>query len=325
VKFAFASCNHPYWHPSQPGWLELAEHQPDVLLMMGDNTYIEQHPWEIFFNKPVNRLDDDAFAAYLHERYERQWWVPEYQELVKRMALSQAPVMGTLDDHDFLGNDYYVTPETQNKARIARVLHRQFIAASNGPIASSYPALPDWRVDPDAGFEQGLGCASAKRWGPIKLVVLDNRSYREKPGELAVAFGQRQLDWLRMHLACDQKISLVCSGSTLLPGSKWWARGSAISPYRQEYEQLRQIYLDNAQQCIVHLAGDLHYNEWRGRKVHGHFVEVCSSGMGTGWQPFAFTQNANFGLAEWSDNTLRIRTFGDEGERNYDKSLPVAV
>lgn len=331
-RIAFACCNHAYTHRSQPAWQSIADMKPDVLLLTGDNIYLEDHMWQLWFGKPAH-LSDAAFASRLHERYCWQWAVPEFRALLRSMRSRSAPVLGILDDHDFLGNDFYVGPATQGKAVIARALLRQFLSACNTPGLEDYPAMPassqeEWQALDDPGFADGLGLAKTLTHGNALILLLDNRSYCTPPAPEGRALGMVQMNWLRQQLEQHQqngvgKLALVFSGSPLSPGTKRCIPGSPLSAYPREYQALLQIYgsLDAAGLTVVHIGGDIHYNDWRDRHPqHGHY-EVCCSALGSGWLPFSAHARGNFGVVDLEPDRLRIRTFGAETNRNIDKLL----
>jgi hypothetical protein len=318
LKVAFTSCCHPKKHPSQPGWLQVMAQEPDW--------------WNIWVSRPVHKLTDDDFAIYLHGRYQMQWQVPQFRTLIEHLHRRHAQILGTVDDHDFLGNDFCVTDTTQAKARVARVLHRQFVDFCNHPSSnypsSNYPALPDWRAGQfDCGFDAGLGLATHVKWLDLglSLTVLDNRSYRQKVNKrnpsAAQVLGRRQLDWLATCLQDNLPVKLVFSGSPLTDGTKRWARGSPLQDYPAEYEQLCKLYRSQTGSCVVHVGGDLHYNDFKLKDAQNPCINLTSSGMGSGWQPFAPSPNGNWGLIEWSDGQLRICTLGNEDSRNVDHCL----
>ncbi len=331
MKVAFCSCNHPLVHPEQPGWLALAASEPDVLLLLGDNVYIENHVGELLGSqKPCLTLSDLDYARRLHARYAAQWNVPQF-----RVALRSAKrVMGTLDDHDFLGNDTFASPILQRKARFARLLHRQFIAACNvQPLPLVYSAFEDVFSMDDALFQQGLGIASS--WEnteqgaaapSIKIILLDNRSYRENPlanglVSSAPALGAAQISWLAQELVGSQRISIIASGSTFSAGDRAGIPGSPLDAYKREATILRTLYRSQQHHRIIHLGGDLHYNAHWPQSADHPFTELASSGMGSGWQPFARQQRGNFGLLSVSAQGIRMQLLGDENERNLDAFL----
>lgn len=311
MKIVFCSCNHPKVHPSQPGWFAVANEAPDALLLLGDNVYLEDNIREVLIKslRPSYKLDASAFAQRLHARYQAQAQVPEF-----RTALhASGRVLGTLDDHDFLGNDQYAQPQTQIKAQIARQLHRQFIAHCNRkPLPTIYPDLQTALAVPDEGFSQGLGVASSLEQQQVKLMLLDNRSYRTSPhSENAVALGARQISWLEQGLTGSQRVSIVASGSTLSPGNKYLIRGNPLSRYVQEARILRALYQNQPHQVVLHLGGDVHYNtHWPTQAEQYGFTELASSAMGTGWLPFSSHTQNNFGLITVTEDAVSVQLNG---------------
>jgi hypothetical protein len=336
LKIAFCSCNHPGVHPRQPGWLALAEQKPDVLLLLGDNVYIEEHVGELVgAQRPVVALSDLAYGRRLHGLYAAQWRVAEFQQALR----AAGRVLGTLDDHDFVGNDTYVRPSFERKASLARLLHRQFIAACNArPLAAHYPAFEDVFALDDVGFEQGIGVAQSWQSAPsdapthlsVKIIVLDNRSYRQSPPSTDASanrvLGAAQISWLAQELVGSQRLSIVASGSTFSPGDRFGIAGSPLQSYRHEANILRSMYASASQgQRLVHVGGDLHYNAyWPWQREHP-FIELASSGMGSGWQPFANKQRGNFGMITVGADQMRLQLFGAETDRNLDIKLPIGA
>jgi hypothetical protein len=334
MKIAFCSCNHPLIHPDQPGWLAVADAQPDVLLLLGDNVYIENNLSELLGSlKPCFALGDLDYARRLYARYVAQWNVKQFRQAL----LASGRVMGTLDDHDFLGNDTFVTPILQRKARFARLLHRQFISACNAkPLPATYPAFEEIFSLDDSGFEQGLGIASSWEMTPkaaepdaelfvgnVKIIVLDNRSYREHAAAQglvgsAPALGAAQISWLAQELVGSQRLSIIASGSTFSAGDRPGIPGSPLEAYKREASILRTLYRSQRHQRIVHLGGDLHYNAYWPQSAEHPFTELASSGMGSGWQPFSQRQLGNFGLLTIETPGLRMQLLGAEPERQLD-------
>lgn len=331
MKIAFCSCNHPLVHRSQEGWLQLAAQQPDVLLLLGDNVYIEHDVTELVGNlRPCYALSYWDYARRLHAMYAAQWAVPQFRVALAAVHRRQGVVLGTLDDHDFLGNDVFVSPLLQTKARYARLLHRQFISACNDrSLPLAYPAFAAISGLNDEGFDQGLGLAHA--WQSIqsegiiiKIILLDNRSYRQsEKSSLAVCLGAAQISWLAQELVGSQQITLVASGSTFSKGDRHGIEGSPLANYGREAAILRSLYRSKPEGQLIHIGGDLHYNaRWPITPTHP-FFELASSGMGSGWQPFASRALGNFGLLSIERDALGRRflkhqLMGDEFERNFE-------
>lgn len=322
MKIAFCSCNHPLIQPSQPGWLALADHAPDALLLLGDNVYVEDSKQEVVVKAlwPSQRLNPRAFAQRLHDRYRAQARVPQFRLAVQ----ASGAVAGTIDDHDFLGNDQYVQPHTQAKARVARQLHRQFIAFCNlRPLPIDYPPLADGLSAPDSGFDQGLGLASSLTLGQVKIMLLDNRSYRSSPRSAnPVALGSAQMGWLANHLVGSQRLSIVASGSTLNPGNKYLIRGNPLADYPQDARLLRSLYQNQRHQVVLHVGGDIHYNtHWPELAAQNGFMELASSGMGTGLQPFSAQPQNNFGLITLEHDAVHVQLRGKSADDHINLSL----
>jgi phosphodiesterase/alkaline phosphatase D-like protein len=329
MKIAFTSCSHPLVQPQQLGWLAVASHAPDVLLLLGDNVYIEDTVQEIVVKAlwPSQCLSDIDYARRLHARYRMQANVPQFRAALQ----ASAQVMGTLDDHDFLGNDQYVAERTQAKARLARQLHRQFIAHCNTkPLPASYPEMQDALAQPDTGFDEGLGVASVLELGAVKIMLLDNRSYRQSLQiAKSVALGSAQIDWLRQQISGPQQVSIVGSGSTISAGDVPLIRGNPLADYPLEAHLLRHFYRMQQHQTVLHLGGDLHYNAlWPQQQTslgYPGFTEVVSSAMGSGLLPFSKHCLENFGLLQINQDTVDVQLFGKQPLRNRSIQIPRVV
>lgn len=99
MKLAVASCSKLQQVNPQPVWSEIKAEKPDVLLLLGDNIY----------------LDHDH-----HSNAE-----PNFAPLLADLRARNAPVIAIYDDHDFLGNNRYGgdhDPALANAARAEFVL-----------------------------------------------------------------------------------------------------------------------------------------------------------------------------------------------------------
>jgi hypothetical protein len=124
----------------------------------------------------------------------------------------------------------------------------------------------------------------------------------------------------------SQRVSIVASGSTLSPGNRYRIRGNPLADYPQDVRMLRTLYQSLKHQVVLHLAGDLHYNtHWPENTVQDGFTEVASSGMGTGWLPFSFHTQDNFGLITVTDQAVNVQLRGHSPLGHIDLHLPVPV
>ncbi len=308
---AFAACNNARTHPSQPGWLQLAQHGPDALVLLGDNAYLERTPQEVLRgNRPVERKSDAQFAQRLHRQYAAQAAVAQMRQCLQK--LHQTPgfeVLATLDDHDFLGNDVYISEAWEGKASIARALHRQFVGHLRSPASQSYPSLEAMAPMLAAGERTSVGLAQVQDFADIRLIVLDNRSFRQRPGPAAQALGAAQVAWLAQQLVGSQALTVIASGSPVPKTRHAIIVDSPLAAYAQEAERVLQLLAAHASHPIVWVGGDLHLNEYwiagqGGTKaaLHRelpHVLHAATSGMGSGWQPFAAQTRDNFLTLHW--------------------------
>ena len=84
--------------PKQPVWEKIQAEDPDVVMLLGDQIYMDwgdlgESNWKQFIEahpggtgKKVKGLQ--VYAEEMHSRYQRQWQVKEFQEFIslKRLA-----------------------------------------------------------------------------------------------------------------------------------------------------------------------------------------------------------------------------------------------
>ena len=88
MKLAFASCMCTAAFKKQPVWDDIAAHQPDALVLLGDSVYTDIHA-----PSDPQTMGDDEFAQYLFSLYRELLAQPQFVRLVKSLPL--APVMTT--------------------------------------------------------------------------------------------------------------------------------------------------------------------------------------------------------------------------------------
>ena len=86
TKIVFTSCMDAERVPDQPVWEQIRGEEPDVLMLLGDQIYMDWGDlggpeWrKLIARKPVEGLQ--AFATEMHHRYALQWAVPGFQALI---------------------------------------------------------------------------------------------------------------------------------------------------------------------------------------------------------------------------------------------------
>ncbi len=85
TRIAIASCCKIQNVGDQPVWSEIEEHDPDLLLLLGDNVYMPNSRWD---------------HGFMEQRYKEQFAEPHFASLIQKV-----PFLATWDDHDFGIND----------------------------------------------------------------------------------------------------------------------------------------------------------------------------------------------------------------------------
>lgn len=301
MKIVFTSCMDAERVRQQPVWDRIRAQQADVLMLLGDQVYMDwgdlgASGWrEAIRDKPAKALE--AFAVELHRRYALQWEVDSFRSLVTGFSGRADPsrLLLTWDDHDYAWNNslgvdgdddtlYRHGVPAKVKAvsrRLFDQFQRQLRAA---PADAVYPPLPaDWNQPLPAGQDEGLFWTGALNAGQgPECLLLDTRWYREARVANAGLLGDRQAHALQAAVAKpDAGLLLVAGGTPMscryLFSQQAW-HGLDEPSYR-EYDAT----LAAARRPVLYISGDVHRNVWSGRLVSTHntaseVVQVLSSG-----------------------------------------------
>lgn len=261
----------------QPLWETIAAFNPQLWIWLGDNIY-----------------GDTEDMSLLAAKWDKQKTNPEYRRLT-------CPITGTWDDHDFGVNDggkgYPMKAASQ----------RLFLKFLDVP-----PGDPRWNQE---------GVYSAQTYGPpgeqVAVILLDVRTFRDKPGTDGDILGEAQWAWLEKTLSESRaQIHLIASGSQILPTEHRFEKWA-------DYPKSRARLLSLLEKCTapVLLTGDRHHAEISLLDSPNPVCEVTSSSLthstnGNANEPNAlrvgtvFTEN-NFGTItiDWKsrDALLAIR------------------
>jgi alkaline phosphatase D len=286
IKIAFVSCAYASYRPVQPAWAQIREAQPDLLLMLGDNAYMNwyQTVW-----------DFDALEAC----YRAQFEVPEFRTLI-----AQVPTLAVWDDHDCGPNDTLgAMAEPANLARTRAMFDRWMGFALNAgrpEMHAAYDALPG-----------------------VRVLMLDVRSHRTtSTADGATVLGAAQEAWLWRQLDAAQtpprEITIVASGSGFSKG----AEGHRVQDYTRFAGELRRELAFRAGggadpgRRALFLAGDVHYNAFESHPEGFH--EALSSGVAC-FQPKTYDyadftparHSDNWGLLTIDDDAVTVRFFAN--------------
>ena len=306
MRIAFTSCMHVGHDGEQHVWDEAALHAPEWLILGGDNIYMNYGPdW---FGP--RRWSPQKFATRMWERYAAQFSVPSFRALVETIPAGR--VIGVWDDHDFGWNNCYGTSSDDGmpaKRLISRAMfHHYFGALNQRPLPPSLPPLSL------AGLPNLVGSAipayRALDVGPLRVLLCDGRSYREKnesdPGAASL-LGLQQEQWLFAEMTGAGKPILVVSGSTMTDGGdQSWNRFTDF---------FKQRFLPAASgRVVMFLGGDVHENRLRAKQNRP--VEVVCSGAAVG----ILFRKRNFGVLELSPTQAKVLLF-KKGSLEYSGQL----
>lgn len=281
TRIAFVSCANIELRPHQPAWADIAASRPDLLLLLGDNTYMNWEtgdPWE---------------PERLEENYRRQFQLPAFRHL-----LDTVPTLATWDDHDLGPDDSCGAELAPDQLLASRALFDQYLVQS----LNIAPTLNNNRPHMYGSHDIG----------PVRVIMLDVRSHRTwSTHPEPTVLGAAQEAWLWQQLADNtQPYTVVCSGSVINRGAK----GHKFKDYPAFHQRLMAELEHHAgaerPRRVLFLSGDIHDNRW---KQWPGFYEATSSGVACispanqGSQPID-----NWGLVEFDQvhNSLTVTLNG---------------
>lgn len=312
MKIVVTSCMDAVRVPEQAIWAQIAQEDPDVLVLLGDQIYMDwgaapgwlnrlsaNTPWSAALGEDLR-----TFTADMHRRYTLQWAVPGFRELLLRVR-SRPGGNGVLviwDDHDFAWNNsqgggfgsdpHGVRPQVKAVVRQLFLQFRDMVC--NHPDQAVYPPLP--ALDPEAS-----GGAGVQQFGSLRkdgqdwpFALLDNRWYRTaypSQNPVATLLGPTQSTQLNALLQLDDAgLLLVFAGTPVQHryrlsqlGEGWIAKD-----YSSAYPEYASLM--NSRRPVLFVAGDIHHNEWGGRlyltsatgRQASQVVQLCASAAAVG-------------------------------------------
>lgn len=305
MKIAFTACMDAERMREQPVWDRIRGEQPDVLMLLGDQVYMDwgdlgASGWRTAIRRePVKGLE--AFAVELHRRYALQWEVASFRALVTGFAGRADPsrLLVTWDDHDYAWNNslgfdgedeklyrHGVPPKVK---AVSRRLFDQFLQQLRGAAAgAAYPPLPsDWNQPLPSGQDQGLfwrGALGAGE-GP-ECLLLDTRWHREARVGGASILGAGQRESLQRAVSTTGVGLLLVAGGTPMSCKYLFSQQSWHGLQEPSYVEYDET-LAAARRPVLYIGGDVHRNVWSGRLRStqgqaGEVVQVLSSGAAIG-------------------------------------------
>jgi alkaline phosphatase D len=225
-------------------WNTIASRQPDALLQLGDNVYID--------------LPEQPGALHRYTYYQRQSR-PEYRKLV-----ASTPVYAIWDDHDAAIDDIWLGPYLDRPAW-------------KMPMLDLF--RENWN-NPAYGSESAPGCWFKFSAGPVEVFMLDCRFYRTNPFRpVRTMLGAEQKAWLLDGLKSSKAtFKLIASSVPWAPEAKPGSRDT-WDGFAEEREEIFAEIEKHRIGGVLLLSADRHRSEaWEiKRPGGGAFYDLLSA------------------------------------------------
>jgi alkaline phosphatase D len=239
-RFAFGGCN--FQRLAQTHWQTIGADAPALWEWNGDIIYADGSTMATRRQEYSHLKNNRFYAAF--------------------RAVTR--IVGVWDDHDFDADN--ASGAFADKVESQRALLDFLDEPADSARRRQEGVYASYRIGGDVG--------------KARLVLLDGRYFRERPGASADMLGETQWRWLEAELedvraSGDEAVFLV-SGSQVLPddtGADSWA----------EYPKARRRLFDRLARVdvpVVFLSGDRHHAEFSRLEVGGRvYLEATSSGL----------------------------------------------
>lgn len=228
VRLAFVSCSSDELLLEQgPMWRSLIESRPDLLIMLGDNVYVDRPRW----------THPKITARYIWRRY-----VETRNNLDIYKTAYLIPTLATWDDHDYgKNNTDREFPLKQQSAEIFRSMYAQD------------PLIPE--------IKHGVGIATYFSAFGQKFFFMDNRTFRTCKWFWCWPqrhWGEQQFTWVLDKISGSTNPVWLINGSQFFGGYRtgWSFEGNHSQRFRRILERLKQ-----SSAPILFASGDIHYSE----------------------------------------------------------------
>ena len=286
LRMVFCSCCKVQSVADQPGWSAIRAEQPDVLVLLGDNVYLDHD----------HHSDPDKLRSELRSLYARQFAEPHFARLITDLRAAGKPVFAIYDDHDFLGNNRYGGEHDPVLRETARA---ELIAAFDPP-------------------RTGSDVYSATRIQDMLLLVLDERFYRTAPSASKTnrdaILGAAQWLWLEQQLANTSAPYVAIASSTTYHkfADESWEQ------YPAAFERLRALIGNRAGALL--LSGDIHRNE---SYDDSGVLELVSSGIARHGVVFGGLRE-NYAILDFEDEGVDVNFHGHKRRDQMQFRIPLS-
>ncbi len=237
---AFGSCNHQSL--PQEMWLNMMDYKPDLFVFLGDNIY-----------------GDCKMVDCIQNNYNKQLRKTYFLDFMEKV-----PIIGTWDDHE------YGTDNSGIENPIKKESQKLFLDFIGEPLNSPR------RIQEGIYTSYTFGKEGKK----VKIILLDERYFREKPGETADMLGELQWKWFENELNnSDAQINLIGSSSQFLVSGKTSDRWEQ---YPKSQKRMYDLIKASKTQGVIFLSGDIHCAEMMqntSTELNYPLYEFTSSGL----------------------------------------------
>lgn len=288
-----------YVPPHERMWNTIDSFHPDLMLLLGDNVYI----------------DDPESPVMQRYTYQRRQSRPEW-----RLLTAHTPTFTIWDDHDFSTNDSWGGP---------------LVDVPRWKFEYSWPIFQqNWANPP---YESGdiPGCWYTFRVGDIDFVMLDCRYYRTDPkGDHPTMLGPVQMQWLKETLPrLTGTFKVLCSSVPF----DYRTKGDSLDTwngYKSERDEIFSFLDEHNIEGVVLVSADRHRSDaWKmerpgsyplyefnsSRLTNQHVHETMDEAI------FSYNAKQSFGLVEFdttaADPTVKYTVINIDGERVHELTV----
>lgn len=210
-------------------WNTIHQTDPDLLVLLGDNVYI----------------DDPTSPRMQKYCYYRRQSRPEYRELCLN-----TPVYTIWDDHDFGTNDCWGGPEVNEpnwKPDVWNIYRQNWVNPAYG------------------GGEKQPGVWYAFSHNDVDFIMLDGRYYREKPKSKDPSMlGPVQMKWLKDRLLASKgTFKVICSPVPWVFEAKGDSRDT-WNGYQKERNEIFDFITEHKIEGVILMSADRHRSDaWK--------------------------------------------------------------
>ena len=294
---AFGSCAHQD-HPL-PILNAISQAQPQAFFWLGDAAYI-----------------DSGDPVVMKRKYNLHKQRPEYLQLTKQCLIS-----GVWDDHDYGKND--AGKEWKHKA----IAQQAFLDFLDVPAADPRRSRAGAYTAHDIGTGERI----------VRVILLDARYHRDRPGATADVLGQAQWTWLEQQLTnSPAQVHILGSGIQVLSDQHPWESWGKFPAARQ---RLLELIAKTKVKAVVCISGDRHITELSKQATtpFGYpLYDLTSSGMNRGWKNFkdhgnkhrvgtaSGANNAGLISINWSTQALTLQSIDQDGQPLITQQVPIS-